>query len=285
MEFLAVAVSIFFHELHPLILDKGIYNGLLHFVELYPFHNILHAKAGEIFITQLDKNPSEAVSLLEQTNLLKKILELCNEGQFQKFESERAVVRGYIAYIRKIANKVVSLQKENEDVKNFLESIPEWGQFVNGELKNGNEIESRPLAQDPRKKTNPGSDTDDFEFFFKMKTGMKSQKEEEEQGDDDEKNEIDLDDGDDNDDNILAGKDKEFTLHLEEDQDNDLQKYFSNGEGEREEDYREKMAGISLEDLLAPAPEPETVDPTYYGNQFWKLEDPYDLDQLLEDYN
>mmetsp|Transcript_1653 Transcript_1653/g.1580 ORF Transcript_1653/g.1580 Transcript_1653/m.1580 type:complete len:156 (-) Transcript_1653:777-1244(-) len=65
VEFLAQAFTIFPKELHPVLLDKGIYDDLLHFIELYPFHNILHAKVGEVLITLMEKQVEETVSLLE----------------------------------------------------------------------------------------------------------------------------------------------------------------------------------------------------------------------------
>ena len=143
-------------------------------------------------------------------------------------------------------------------------------------------MESRPLASDPRKKNSPAPD-DDFEFFFKMKShALKSNDQDDA---DEEKNEIDLDD--DQDDNILANRDgKDFTLHLEEDQDNDLRKYFSNGEGEKHEDQEDQPEPLSLEELISSSTHEDIpLNASYDGNQFWKLGDAFDLDQLLEDYN
>jgi hypothetical protein len=54
--------------------------------------------------------------------------------------------RGYIAFIRKIANKLSELQKKNDEVANFLDSIPEWNDYYDNDLKKANLIESRPLA-------------------------------------------------------------------------------------------------------------------------------------------
>jgi acylphosphatase len=58
-------------------------------------------------------------------------------------------------FVRKLANKLVEIQDKgkNEEVRNFLESIPEWREFVETELKTKNEIEARQLGKDSSTKT------------------------------------------------------------------------------------------------------------------------------------
>ena len=36
------------------------------------------------------------------------------------------MTNGFMAFLRKIANKIVEIQTKNEDVSIILESIPEW---------------------------------------------------------------------------------------------------------------------------------------------------------------
>lgn len=70
-----------------------------------------------------------------------------------KFEgSERHMSKGFNAFLRKIANKIVEIQQKNSEVSNILESIPEWKSYCEGDLTFYNTIESKPLACDPRKK-------------------------------------------------------------------------------------------------------------------------------------
>mmetsp|Transcript_1653 Transcript_1653/g.1577 ORF Transcript_1653/g.1577 Transcript_1653/m.1577 type:complete len:169 (-) Transcript_1653:198-704(-) len=165
------------------------------------------------------------------------------------------MVKGYIAYVRKVANKIVEIQKDHEEVNNFLEAIPEWKEFVEGELKIGNDVESKPLASDPRKKNSPAPD-EDFEFFFKMKShGFKSNDQDEaENEEDEEKNEIDLDDDDNRQFDIenIFPKSTHPPLRLlsNDDDDSDIRKYFSNGEGEKQED-QDQPAPLSLEELIS----------------------------------
>jgi hypothetical protein len=47
----------------------------------------------------------------------------------------------------------------------FFEAIPEWKEYVEGDLNAINTLESRPLAMDPRKKNNNQEDYD-LELYF-----------------------------------------------------------------------------------------------------------------------
>ncbi len=47
-----------------------------------------------------------------------------------------------MAFVRKMANKLVDLQAKNEEVNLILESIPEWKIFVENNLTVVNKIES-----------------------------------------------------------------------------------------------------------------------------------------------
>lgn len=111
----------------------------------------------EIFILGLDKNLDTIVNyFLYETSLIRRILdtsrEQTNSGGFYTFSSTNGarVAKGFLVFIRKIANKLVEMQKANEEIASFLDSIPEWGEYYENELKKVNEIEARPLGQDPR---------------------------------------------------------------------------------------------------------------------------------------
>jgi hypothetical protein len=52
------------------------------------------------------------------------------------------VNRGFMAFMRKLANKLNDLAKKNDEVQNFLESIPEWTEFNAKILSAINLIES-----------------------------------------------------------------------------------------------------------------------------------------------
>jgi len=52
--------------------------------------------------------------------------------------------------MRKIANKMVEMAKSIEEIASFIESIPEWAEYIDGELKLINEIQSKPLGQESK---------------------------------------------------------------------------------------------------------------------------------------
>ena len=93
----------------------------------------------------LDRNLDSVVNhFLYQTNLIRRILETNLSSQLQF--SRGAVFKGFLVFLRKIANKLVEMQKANEEIASFLDSIPEWAEYQEGELKRINELESRPLG-------------------------------------------------------------------------------------------------------------------------------------------
>jgi len=125
-------------------LESGLYDNLLYFFDHYPFHNILHQKICDIFIYLLDKSQSmptveaEATinSVLYETSLVKKLLETARESATYTLKSTgQSLSTGYMPFVRKLATKLSELQKKNDEVANFLDSIPEWAEFVDGHLK------------------------------------------------------------------------------------------------------------------------------------------------------
>lgn len=206
-------------------------------MEYHPYHNLLHQKVCDIIILGFDQNQDIVVNhFLYQTSLVRRILDtskICNAqspagtmtnpgtspgtspgGGFHTFNSSsNTVARGFLVFIRKIANKMVEMQKANEEVASFLESIPEWGEYYEGELKKVNEIETKPLGQETkgRKKSEDPIEDDIFVMNFLTKFS-KQQKEKK------DKNDNGNDDDDDDDDILKNNYDKDEGL----DQDQDL---------------------------------------------------------------
>lgn len=170
VEFLSQIYSNFPKEAHAIFLEKDLYNTLLHYFELYPFHNILHQKVHEIFMNCFEKN-SDDISRVLETDLVKKILDIAKDKVQYEFESQRKMSQGYNAFLRKLANKLVEIQTKDSEASNFFEAIPEWKQYVEGDLTEINTLESRPLAQDPRKKNNNQEDYD-IELYFQEKSNV-----------------------------------------------------------------------------------------------------------------
>lgn len=71
--------------------------------------------------------------------------------------------------MRKLANKIDELSKKNDEVRNFLESIPEWEDYYKNTLSVINAIESKPLGADPRKKDRLSSSDEYFDMIYKIK--------------------------------------------------------------------------------------------------------------------
>ena len=107
--------------------------------------------------------------ILDNSDLMKKILEISNHTQLYTFDTGSTMNRGYVAFIIQISNKIADSQTKNKFIDNILGSIPEWKDFVDEDLKHKNELESKPLVNDPRKKLNSSNDDNDLEFLFKLR--------------------------------------------------------------------------------------------------------------------
>ena len=98
--------------------------------------------------TETEDSSVIIMSLLEETDLLRKILDTATkEGSKYTLQSTGlSLARGYMPFVRLWANKLVQIQKKNEEVANMLESIPEWSDYCENELQKYNEVESRQLG-------------------------------------------------------------------------------------------------------------------------------------------
>jgi hypothetical protein len=47
---------------------------------------------------------------------------------------------------------MVEMAKSIEEIASFIESIPEWAEYTEGELKLINEVQSKPLGQDNKQR-------------------------------------------------------------------------------------------------------------------------------------
>jgi hypothetical protein len=108
VEFLGQVFQVFAKEVFPIFMEYNVFDTLSFFFEHYPFHNILHAKVSEIIILVLEKCYDEQLaSFLEKTDWVRKILDISKENSVYKFETGAEMSKGYMAFIRKISNKLV----------------------------------------------------------------------------------------------------------------------------------------------------------------------------------
>jgi hypothetical protein len=178
VEYLAQVYQTFTKEVSDLFAENNLFDVLLYWFRCYAFHNILHAKVAEIFVHALDKNyPKTVKFIMEETQLVNMILILSNHQAVLTFErSNNTSTKGYMCYVRKLANKIIEMQKLNPDISDYLETIPEWGLYLEKELDPVNQLEAKPLASDPRSKSFSANIDEDLEFLFRPKPAGVGQK-------------------------------------------------------------------------------------------------------------
>jgi len=113
VEFLSEVFKIFYKDIFLTYTEADLFNTLLFYFDHYPYHNILHQKITEIVMTVLEKNiDTQIYTFLYNTKLVAKILDSANDGKHYTFQSTGLTLnRGYVVFIRKIANKLVELSK------------------------------------------------------------------------------------------------------------------------------------------------------------------------------
>jgi hypothetical protein len=62
VELLAQCYQVF--DLHSAFAESDLYNALLFFMEYHPFHNVLHAKTAEIFLSALERKEEPVITHL-----------------------------------------------------------------------------------------------------------------------------------------------------------------------------------------------------------------------------
>lgn len=105
-----------------------------------------------------------------KTQLIKYILDLSvsEKREFAYGVNHNKISHGFYAFIINIANDLIKIAKENTEISNTLESIPEWTAFQEGQLKEKNDVLVGPLGgRDPRAKIDSLFDDNDFLGRFK----------------------------------------------------------------------------------------------------------------------
>ena len=159
----------------PIVKDKliktGVYETLFSLFEKYPNNSMLHSKIEEIIKFSLKTGGEEIVEeIMYKAQLIKYILELSiPEKRDLIFNAtSNTITQGFFAFVINISNELISLSKENQEISNTLESIPEWGRFQEGKLKERNDLLVGPLGgRDPRTKIDSLFDDKDFLGRFK----------------------------------------------------------------------------------------------------------------------
>jgi hypothetical protein len=139
--------------------------------EKYPNNSILHCKIEEIIKYSLKLGGDEIVEeIMYKAQLIKHILELTQTDKctFVYENTENMTTHGFFAHIINISNELLKQAKDEPEISNTLESIPEWVKFQEGRLKECNDVLEGPLGgRDPRTKIESLFDDNDFLGRFK----------------------------------------------------------------------------------------------------------------------
>lgn len=132
---------------------------------------MLHSKIEETIKFSLKNGGEEIVEeIMYKTQLIKYILELNSpEKRVYTYDvSQNTITKGHFAFLINLSNDLVNIAKENSEIQNTLESIPEWTAYQEGLLKERNDILEGPLGgRDPRTKIESPFDDNDFLGRFK----------------------------------------------------------------------------------------------------------------------
>ncbi len=200
----------------------------------------------------------------------------------------------------------MAVDKKNDEVVNYLNSVPEWGDFFVNELESVNALESKPLGSDPKNPQPEDEDDDDSNFGFLRKLKSYNGKDQYqdivqglEEDDDDDKEfkdaEEDLDQEYDYSDSKAADPERA----------EDTMNYRSLDRVKADDDPFESFkAPLTMEDFddeqhSSPIKEPireievaeETLNPEpgsaeFYANNFWRVDpssDDLSLEEMMKD--
>ena len=68
-------------------------------------------------MTALENNNESVINhLLYDTSMIKKIIDTGNEGGRHVFETGQSLAKGFLVFIRKLANRIIELEKENAEI-------------------------------------------------------------------------------------------------------------------------------------------------------------------------
>lgn len=153
------------------LIKCGVYEVLFDLFEKYPNNSMLHSKIEEIVRFSLKTGGAEIIEeIMYKAQLVRYILELgTTDKKDMTFEVTRnKTSQGFFAFLVNISNDLVKQAKDEQEISNTLESIPEWCRFQEGKLKERNDVLIAPLGgRDPRTRIDSLFDDNDFLGRFK----------------------------------------------------------------------------------------------------------------------
>ena len=128
------------------LFDLGVFDVSLEMFFDYLWNNFLHAVVTDMVWSVLEGHNSDMIHrLLTEGKLLDRICD-ASEGNKADVERPRGCARGYMGFINRMSNRIVALQKTDNQVHQICESHERWTDYVNVALKQQNENDSMLLG-------------------------------------------------------------------------------------------------------------------------------------------
>jgi len=158
-------------ELNREMLTNDIFKNLSDLIKKHPWNNFFQLRIISIYeeILELSKNAQFRQEVLKSSQIVDTILSIQEDSNFS-FASERQIRHGYMGMIIRISN-ALQTSTQNQEVADFLDNSGEqWGNYVNGDLKQRNETNSKKLGgQEPKA---PGASEEEEQTFEPMDSIM-----------------------------------------------------------------------------------------------------------------
>jgi len=171
LEMIRIITSKFWFQVKDELIKANIFKIALNLFQKYPNNSMMHSKIEEIITFSLKTGGEEIVEeIMHKNQLINYIIELTdpNENNILFEATTNTIHQGYFAHIINISNELVKIAKDNVEIQNTLDSIPEWTNFQEGILKERNDLLEGDLGgRDPRAK--PESPFDDKDFLGRFK--------------------------------------------------------------------------------------------------------------------
>lgn len=153
------------------LIKSNVYEILFSLFDKYSNNSMLHSKIEEIVKFSLKYGGNEIIEeIIYKAQLIKHILDLSEESKctMAYATTQNIIKKGYFAHLINISNDLVKQAKDEPEISNTLESIPEWSRFQEGKLKQSNDVLEGPLGgRDPRTKIESLFDDNNFLGRFK----------------------------------------------------------------------------------------------------------------------
>ena len=256
--------------------DSTFFEKLSTLIEAYPWNNFLHLKVIAIYEDVFESSNKDFIKqALTSGKIGETLITLAGKKTFQH-ESNRSIRQGYMAVVVKLANTILKY-KAKEGVQEYLTALgDDWRSFVEGELKQSNDVNTRSLGgQQPRQSS---ADDDDVEGSMSMDSILQKfqnfsterSKRENSQDDDDEDEEEDEEEDD-------------YNKHQEtvEEQDEDRLTFLK----ERDSEYQKPPQNNTTD--VENQKEKEPLVTEFVDSSFWKvnLYQEKSLDEMMAEMN